>query len=106
MVKILVWVRKKDWMTDEEFRAYWTGPHAALAQRTYPRLVRYFINPVTRVPRGEVAPFNGVAEMVWGSREDFDADVRSPEARALVDDLAIFAAASGTVFVEEHAIVG
>ena len=106
MVKILVWVRKKDGMTDEEFRAYWTGPHAALAQRTYPRLVRYFINPVTRVPRGETALFDGVAELVWGSREDFDADVRSPDARAVADDLATFAAASGTLFVEEHAVVG
>lgn len=106
MVKILVWVRKKDGMTDEEYRAYWTGPHAALARRTYPRLVRYVINPVTRVPRGEAAPFDGVAELVWASREDFDADVRSPQARAVVDDLSVFAATSGTVFVEEHAILG
>jgi len=105
MVKLLVWARKKDGMTEEEFRAYWTGPHAVLARRTYTHLARYVINPVTRVPRGETAPFDGLAELVWGSREEFDADVRSPQARAVVEDLATFAGASGTVFVEEHAIV-
>jgi uncharacterized protein (TIGR02118 family) len=105
MVKLLVWARKKEEMSPEEFRASWTGPHAALARRTYPHLIRYVINPVTRSPRGETALFDGLAELVWASREDFDADVRKPEARAVADDLATFVSASGTLYVDEHPIV-
>jgi len=105
VIKLLVWARKKEEMSPEEFRAYWTGPHADLARRTYPHLSRYVINPVTRAPRGETALFDGLAELVWASREDFDADVRTPEARAVAEDLATFASASGTVYVDEHPVV-
>lgn len=106
MVKLLVWARKKEEMSPEEFRAYWTGPHAALARRTYTHLARYVINPVTRAPRGETALFDALAELVWGSREDFDADVRKPEARAVAEDLATFTVASGSLYVDEHTVVG
>lgn len=93
-------------MSPEEFRAYWTGPHADLARRTYGRAVRYVVNPVTRAPRGQTALFDGLAELTWTSREDFDADVRAPAAQAVVDDLATFTSATGTLFVEEQVIVG
>ncbi|MBI3975866.1 MAG: EthD family reductase [Armatimonadetes bacterium] len=106
MVKLLVWARKKEEMSSEEFRAYWTGPHAALARRTYTHLARYVINPVIRAPRGETALFDGLAELAWHSREDFDADVRSPVARAVAEDLAAFTSATGTLFVDEHPVVG
>ncbi len=106
MVRILVWARKKEEMSIEEFRAYWTGPHADLARRTYGHLIRYVIYPVTRAPRGQTALFDGLAALAWASREDFDADVRSPAAQAVNDDLAGFTAASGTLFVDEHVVAG
>ncbi len=106
MVKILVWARKKAETSAEEFRAYWAGPHADLARQTYPHLVGYVIHPVTRAPRGQTPLFDGVAELTWASREDFDADVRSPAAQVVVDDLATFTAETGTLFVDEHVVVG
>lgn len=106
MVKILVWARKKAETSAEEFRAYWTGPHADLARRTYAHLVGYVIHPVTRAPRGQTPLFDGVAEMTWASREEFDADVRSSAAQPVVDDLATFTSETGTLFVDEHVVVG
>ncbi len=105
MIKLLVWARKKEEMSPEEFRAYWTGPHAALARRTYPHAARYVVNLVSRAPRGETALFDGLAELVWNSKEDFDADIRKPEARAVADDLATFVSTSGTLYADEHSVV-
>jgi uncharacterized protein (TIGR02118 family) len=105
MFKILVWAQKKEGMADDAFRRYWLEQHAPLARRAYPRLMQYSINLVTRVPR-EGSPFHGVAELVWTSKDDFDADVRSPEARPVVEDLKNFSQTSGTLFVEEHEIRG
>ena len=106
MVKILVWARRKEEMSPEDFRAYWTGPHADLARRLYRHAVKYVVNPVLRAPRGQTPLFDGLAELTWASREDFDADMRSAEAQAVADDLAAFTAASGLLFVEEHVILG
>jgi uncharacterized protein (TIGR02118 family) len=104
MVRILVWARKKDEMSAEEFRAYWTGPHADLARRTYTHLVGYVIHPVTRAPRGQTPLFDGIATLTWASREDFDADVRAEAAQAVVRDLDTFTTATGTLFVDEHVV--
>jgi len=106
MVKILVWARKKAEMSAEEFRAYWTGPHADLARRTYSHLTGYVIHLVTRAPRGQTPLFDGVAELTWASREDFDADVRAEAAREVVADLDSFAGETGTLFVDEHIVLG
>src|SRR3972149_4957971 len=81
-------------MRAEELRAYSPGPHDDLARQTYTHLVGYVIHPVTRAPRGQTPLFDGVAELTWVSREDFDADVRSPAAPVVVDDLATFTAAA------------
>jgi uncharacterized protein (TIGR02118 family) len=105
MFTITTWVRKAEGMSDEAFLAYWLGPHAMLVRRVYTRLQRYVVRRVVgTLPRGE-APFDGLAELTWASREEFDADVRSPEVREILADLGRFTRASGTVVLEEQVVL-
>jgi uncharacterized protein (TIGR02118 family) len=104
MFKVLVWMRRREDLTPEAFRAYWLQTHAPLVRASYEGLRRYVINPVVATPRGE-APFDGVAEVVFDTREAFVAAVRSPAGQAVTADLANFTRESGAAFVEEHAVV-
>ena len=100
MVRVHIWLRKKEGTSAEEFRDYWTDTHAPIARDGYARLRGYAIDLVTRVPEGQEAPYDGIAEMTWDSREDFSADMKSEAARAATDDLANFTSAFGLLFVD------
>ncbi len=104
MFKVLVWLRRREDLTPEAFRAYWLATHAPLVKASYEGLRRYAANPVVAVPRGE-APFDGIAELVFDTREAFVAAARSEAGRAVGADMVNFTRESGAVFVEEHAIV-
>lgn len=100
MVRVHIWLRKKEGMSVEEFRDYWVGTHAPIARDGYDRLRGYAIDVVTRVPEGQEAPYDGIAEMTWDTREDFSADMKSEAAMTATDDLANFTSAFGLLFVE------
>ena len=104
MFKVVIWMRRREDLTAVAFRNYWLGTHAPLVKASYQGLRRYIVNPVAAVPRVE-APFDGLAELVFDSRDAFVAAVRSEGGRAVSADLANFARESGAVFVEEHPIV-
>jgi uncharacterized protein (TIGR02118 family) len=99
-----VWLKKRDGMSDEEFRAHWLGVHAPIARDGYEHLKGYVVNLATGAPKGQDAPFDGVAELTWDSREDFVADMKSDASRAGSEDLAGFTDGFGMYFVERHAV--
>ena len=101
MVKVQIWARKKEGMSSEEFRSYWEEQHAPIARDGYANLKGYVVNVVTRVPQGQEAPYDGVAELWWDSREDFSADMKSEAAALGAEDLKTFTSASGLLFVEQ-----
>ena len=101
MVRVHIWLRKKDDMTTEEFRDYWVGTHAPIARDGYAALKGYAIHVVSRVPEGQEAPYDGIAELWWDSREEFSSDMKSEAARRGTKDLANFTSASGLLFVED-----
>ncbi len=105
MFTVLIWARRREDLTPEAFRDYWLRTHAPLVAASYQGLRRYVVHPVVAVPRGE-APFDGIAELVFDSRDAFAAAARSEGGRAAAADLANFTRESGAVFVEEHAVVG
>jgi uncharacterized protein (TIGR02118 family) len=100
MVRVHVWVRRKEGMDPGEFRRYWLEEHAPAVLRGYEHLRGYTVNVVTRVPEGQEAPYDGVAELAWEDREGLAADMRSDAARRVTEDLARFASAFGLLFVE------
>ena len=104
MVRVHIWLRRKEGMSPEEFRDYWIGTHAPIARDGYPHLVGYEVQVVTRVPQGQEGPYDGVAELTWNSRDDFSADMKSDAARVATEDLANFTSSSGLLFVESETV--
>jgi uncharacterized protein (TIGR02118 family) len=105
MFKVLIWARRRADLTGEAFRAYWLETHAPLVARSLDGLRGYTVNTVVAAPQGE-PPFDGVAELVFETREAFVGAMRSPGGRAAAADLASFTSTSGAVFVEQHVVVG
>lgn len=100
MVRVQIWLRKKEGLSSEEFRDYWLGTHAPIAGQGYENLEGYVVNVVTRVPEGQEAPYDGLAELTWKDREGFKADMASEAARRSTEDLSNFTSAFGLLFVE------
>lgn len=103
-MKVHIWVRRKEGMSEEDFRAHWLNTHAPIARDGYEHLTGYTVHLVTRVPEGQERPYDGVAVLSWEDRDGFKADMGSESARRATDDLANFADAFGLLFVEEHAV--
>jgi|SRR5205809_5704513 len=104
MVRVHIWLRKKDGMSAEEFRDYWLTSHAPIAGQGYANLKGYEVDVVTRVPEGQQAPYDGVATLTWDDRDGFKADMASEAGARATQDLANFTSGSGLLFVE-HATV-
>ena len=52
MVRVHIWLRRKDGLSSEEFREYWLSTHAPIARDGYANLRGYVVHDVTRVPGG------------------------------------------------------
>lgn len=104
MVRVHIWVRKKEDMSQEEFADYWVSSHAPIARDGYQNLKGYVVSLVTRVPEGQSAPYDGVAELTWDDREGFRADMGSEAAKRATEDLQSFAGSFGLLFVEQTTV--
>jgi uncharacterized protein (TIGR02118 family) len=103
-MKVHIWMRRRDGMSDQEFREYWLNTHAPIAGEGYEHLKGYTIHLVTRVPEGQDKPYDGVAVLEWEDRDGFKADLASDVAKRSTEDLGNFTAGFGLLFVEEHTV--
>jgi uncharacterized protein (TIGR02118 family) len=104
MYKAHIWLKKKDGMSDEDFRQYWVEKHAAIARDGYEHLKGYVVNLTVGAPKGQEPIYDGVAELTWDSRDDFVADMKSEAGAAGNEDLANFTSGVGMIFVEQHVV--
>ena len=104
MVRVHIWLRRKEGLSTEEFVDYWVTKHAPIARDGYPGLKGYWVDAVTKVPGGGEAPYDGVAVLRWDTREEFSADMKSEAAVTATKDLDNFTSASGLLFVEDHLV--
>jgi uncharacterized protein (TIGR02118 family) len=104
MVRVHIWARKRDGMTVEEFRDRWLNEHAPIARDGYEFLKSYAVNLVTRVPQGQEAPYDGVAELTWDDREGFSADMKSEAAARGTEDLKAFTSSFGLLFIDQDIV--
>ncbi len=88
-------------MTAEEFKDYWISQHAPIARDGYEHLTGYVVNLVTRVPEGQEAPYDGVAELTWADRDGMKADFATEASKRSTEDLGNFTDAFGLLFVEQ-----
>jgi uncharacterized protein (TIGR02118 family) len=78
-------LRKKEGMTDQQFRDHWLNKHAELCLKL-PKMRRYSVNFVdrTRFPK---FGYDGFSELWFDSEEDLNAALASPEGKTLLADL-------------------
>lgn len=100
MVRVHIWARRKQGMSAEAFAAHWLDVHAPIARDGFEHLRGYTVNLVTRVPEGQDAPYDGVAELEWDDRDGFKADMASDANRRATEDLTTFTSAVGLLFVD------
>ena len=101
MVRVHIWLRKKDGMSAEDFRDYWLDRHAPIARDGYQHLTGYVVNLVTRVPEGQESPYDGVAELTWEDRDGMKADFATEASKRSTEDLGSFTDGFGLLFVEQ-----
>ena len=82
-------LRKKEGMTDEQFRDHWLTKHAALCLKL-PKMRRYSVNFVDR-QRFPKFGYDGFSELWFDSEDDLVAAFASPEGQTLLADLPNFA---------------
>ena len=104
MVRVHIWIRKKEGMSAEDFGKRWLEEHAPIARAGYQYLKSYTVDLVTRVPEGQQAPYDGVAVLTWDDREGFSADMKSEAAARGTEDLKSFADSFGLLFVEQSSV--
>jgi len=104
MVRVHIWVRKREGLSAEDFGTYWLEQHAPIAGQEYEHLRGYTVALVTRVPEGQEAPYDGVATLTWEDRDGFRADMASDAAKRSTDDLGTFSSGFGLLFVEETVV--
>jgi uncharacterized protein (TIGR02118 family) len=83
----------------QAFDRHYDEAHTLLV-RQLPNLHRVEIARITGAPRGE-SPYYLICEMYWESRDQMDADMASPEMRAVGKDARAFAGDILTMHVAE-----
>jgi len=97
MVKLVFPLRRLPGLTRAEFQRYWLETHGPLVRRHARALhIRRYVqvhtlddplNAVLRERRGTLAPYDGVAELWWDSREEMEAALATPEAQQAAREL-------------------
>ena len=101
MFKAVILLARAEGASREEFRAWWLERHAPLAA-TLPGVRRLVFNVVD----GDDAPFDGVSELWFDTRADFDAAYATDIGRAVAADSMANVSARVRLFVEERPLVG
>jgi len=86
MVKIVAFVRKKDDLSQDAFRAYWQDHHSQVVAQL-PGLRKYVQNPAIDMGGKREWPYDGVAELWFDNVDAVRAAFRSEEsARVRADE--------------------
>ncbi len=100
MFKAIILLSRKEGATHEAFCDWWLGEHAALA-RELPGLRGLRFNVV----ESEDAPYDGVSELWFDSREAFDAAYATEHGRRVAADSLAHVARRERLFVDEQTLL-
>lgn len=99
---MIILLKKRDKLSDEEFAKYWLETHAPLA-RKMPGLKKYVVNVVRRPPNRE-PDYHGVVELWFDDVKSMKQAFASPEGLATQKDTDTFASKLTTLYIDEHSI--
>jgi len=103
MFKLIILLRKKDILTDQEFVKYWLETHAPLA-KTMPGLRKYVVNVVKRPPNRD-PDYHGVVELWFDDADGMKRAFASPEGLVTQKDTEKFASKLTTLYIDEHTVI-
>jgi uncharacterized protein (TIGR02118 family) len=102
MAKIRLTVAYNQPPDPDQFFAHYEGVHAPLA-RAIPGLETFGWSKVVGTPTGDAARYALLAELTFGSMDDFGAGLGSPEGQAAAADVGVFASNGCDMFISEVA---
>jgi uncharacterized protein (TIGR02118 family) len=97
--KAIILLSRRDDMSHDEFLTWWLGEHAPLAAQL-PNVRRIVFNPTH-----EHDDVDGVSELWFDSRADFDAAYATELGKQVAADSMAHVRSRVRLFVDEHAIV-
>jgi uncharacterized protein (TIGR02118 family) len=103
MIKAMIMLTRRADMSHEEFASWWLVEHAPLAT-ALPKVRKVVLNVVDE--GFDDAGFDGVSELWFDSREDFDAAYATEGGRATAADSMSHVSARVRVFVTENEYAG
>lgn len=103
MVKLVGFIRKREDLSFESFRAHWLGTHTQIA-RQLPGLRRYTVNFIDRAQHPDSA-YDGFSELWFDSREALDRAFMPPTVNALAADIPRFIGELVRVIVDEQEVL-
>jgi uncharacterized protein (TIGR02118 family) len=122
MIKLVYCVRKRSDVSDDEFHRYWLEEHGPLVKSVREAMgaARYVqshtidpdSNSLLQASRGSRVAYDGITEVWWASRENFEQGLATDEGREaaqlLLDDEKNFIDLEGSslFLTEEHEIFG
>lgn len=100
MFKAIILLTRNESSSEEEFREWWLNQHAPLA-RTLPGLRKAVFNVVTN----DDVNYDGVSELWFDTREDFDAAYASDIGKSVAGDSLKNVSGRERLLIDEHVIV-
>jgi uncharacterized protein (TIGR02118 family) len=101
MFKAIILLTRREGMAHGEFVAWWLGEHAPLAS-SLPGLRRAVFNVVEPAAGGAEDGVDGVSELWFDSRADFEAAYATATGMATIADTLEHVSARVRLFVTEH----
>lgn len=99
MFKAMILLKRKPETTKENFQTWWLSDHAPMAEKL-PKLRKAVFNVVT----DEDADFDGITELWFDSKADFEAAYASDFGQSVAADSVANVSRRERLLVEEHAI--
>ena len=99
--KAMILLKRNEGTDHQEFRNWWIGQHAALA-RQLPGVKRLCFNVVET----ENAFYDGIAELWFETKEDFESAYQTDIGKAVAEDSMANVSRRDRLFVQEIQIAG
>ena len=100
MFKAMILLKKKEQLSQREFRNWWLGEHSKLAIQL-PGLRKLCFNPVN----GESPLYDGVAELWFDSEESFTEAYQTDLGKSVAADSLAHVDRRDRLFVEENVLL-
>jgi len=104
MFKVLFFARKHPSMTMEQFKEYTLETHVPLVEKI-PGLRGYVQNFAVSDESADAPPYDTVVELLFDSREDYEAGMNSDEAAIAIADQENFLAESAVPMVVDESVL-